>query len=117
MTFEADLQTLLKTVTPRVYPDFAPTSTQRPYATFQQIGGRVINLVANDAPGKRNSEMQITVWSSTRIEALQISRSIEDAMRAATAFIGRPIAAAVADYDAEIPVYGARQDFTCWHST
>jgi hypothetical protein len=117
MTFEADLLTLLKTVTPRVYPDFAPTSTTRPYVTYQQIGGHVINPIANDAPGRRNAEMQISVWSNTRAEALQISRAIEDAMRAATAFIARPYGAAVCDYDAEIPVYGARQDFTCWHST
>lgn len=117
MTFEADLFTLLKTVTPRVFPDFAPVSTQRPYVTYQQIGGQVINLIENVAPGKRNAVLQVNVWSNTRAEALQISRAIEDAMRAATAFIGRPISAAVADFDAEIPVYGARQDFTCWHST
>src|SRR5438067_1343798 len=70
MTFEADLQTLLKTVTPRVYPDFAPVSTQRPYVTYQQIGGNVLNMVANVAPGVRNSHMQISVWSNTRAEAL-----------------------------------------------
>jgi hypothetical protein len=117
VTFEADLFTLIKTVTPRVYPDFAPVSTARPYVTYQQIGGDVINLIANDSPGKRNAVLQISVWSNTRAEALQISRAIEDAMRASTAFIARPIGAAVCDYDAEIPVYSARQDFTCWHST
>jgi hypothetical protein len=117
VTFEADLFTLIKTVTPRVYPDFAPVSTTRPYVTYQQIGGDVINPLANEAPGKRNSELQITVWSSTRAESLQVSRAIEDAMRLATAFQARPIAAAVADYDAEIPVFGARQDFSVWHTT
>ena len=117
MTFESDLFTLLKTVTPRVYPDFAPVSTTRPYCTFQQIGGRVVNPLKNEAPGLRNTELQITVWSSTRLEALQVSRAIEDAMRLATAFNARPIAAAVADYDADIPVYGCRQDFSCWHTT
>jgi hypothetical protein len=48
---------------------------------------------------------------------LQISRAIEDAMRTTSVFkAARPIAAAVADYDAEIPVYGCRQDFTVWHT-
>jgi hypothetical protein len=116
MTFEADLYTLLKTVTPRVFPDFAPTSTQRPYATFQQVGGEVLNMVANVAPGVRNAHMQVNVWSDTRAEALQVMRAIEDAMCQASAFVARPIAAAVADYDAEIPVYGCRQDFTIWHT-
>jgi hypothetical protein len=53
VTFEADLYTLLKTVTPRVFPDFAPTATARPYVTYQQVGGRVINPLANTAPGVR----------------------------------------------------------------
>lgn len=117
MTFEADLFTLLKTVTPFVFPDFAPVSTPRPYVTWQAVGGEVINPLANVAPGRRNAEIQINVWSDTRAQALSISRAIEDAMRAASAFTARPVSAAVSDYDADVPVYGCRQDFSCWHST
>lgn len=117
MTFEADLFALIAAVTPRVFPDFAPVSTTRPYVTYQQIGGHVINPIENVAPGKRNAMLQVNVWANTRAESLQISRAIEDAMRVASAFSARPISAAVADFDADIPVYGARQDFTCWHST
>lgn len=117
MTFESDLFTLLSGVTPRVFPDFAPVSTARPYVTYQQIGGDVLNMVANVAPGVRNSMLQINVWSNTRAEALQVMRAIEDAMCTTSVFkAARPIAAAVADYDADIPVYGCRQDFTCWHT-
>lgn len=120
MTFEADLFTLLKTAAPalgtRVFPDFAPVTTQRPYVTYQGIGGQVLNMVANVAPGVRNAMVQITVWSDTRKEALDISRAIESAICTTNVFkSARPVAAAVADYDAEIPVYGARQDFTIWH--
>lgn len=117
MTFEADLFTLLKTVTPRVFPDFAPVSTVRPYVTFQAVGGQVINPLSNEKPGKRNAELQINVWSDTRAESLSLSRAIEDAMRAATAFNARPQSAAVSDYDADVPVYGARQDFSCWFTS
>lgn len=117
MTFEADLKAVLDDVSPRVFPDFAPVKTMRPYVTYQQIGGQVVNPLAGTAPGQRNSEMQITVWSSTRAESLQLSRAIEDALRAATAFTARPLSAAIADYDVDIPVYGARQDFSCWHTT
>jgi hypothetical protein len=117
MTFEADLFTLLKAVTPRVFPDFAPVSTQRPYVTYQQIGGDVLNMVANVAPGVRNAHLQITVWSDTRKESISLMRAIEDALCATSVFSScRPIAAAVADYDAEIPVYGCRQDWTIWHT-
>lgn len=115
MSFESDLFTLLKTVTPRVFPDLAPTTTQRPYVTYQQVGGDVLNMVANVAPGVRNSMLQVNVWSNTRAEAMQISRAIEAAICTTNTFkAARPIGAAVADYDADIPVYGARQDFTVW---
>lgn len=117
MTFEADLFTLLKLDSARVFPDFAPVDTPRPYVTYQAVGGHVINPLANVSPGKRNAEIQINVWSNTRAEALSVSRAIEDRMRTATAFTARPISAAVSDYDADIPVYGSRQDFSCWYAS
>jgi hypothetical protein len=117
MTFEADLTTLLKTVCPRVKSDFAEVATTRPYITFQQVGGQVVTLLANTAPGIRQSEVQINVWSSTRPEAMQLVRAIEAAMCTATAFTARPAGDVVADFDADVPVYGARQDFRCWHTS
>lgn len=121
MTFEADLFSLLKTAAPalgtRVFPDFAPVTTPRPYCTYQGIGGDVLNMVANVAPGVRNSVTQVNVWSNTRKEAMEIIRAIEDAMCTTNVFRScRPIGAAVCDFDADIPVYGARQDFTVWHT-
>lgn len=120
MTFESDLFTLLKAadaaVGSRVFPDFAPVSTTRPYVTYQAIGGEVINPLENVAPGTRNAEIQVNVWASTRAQALSMSRAIESAMRAATAFTARPISAPVSDFDADIPVYGCLQSFTCWHT-
>jgi hypothetical protein len=117
MTFEADLKGVLDDVTTRVFPGFAPVTTARPYVTYQQIGGDVINPLANSAPGKRNSVLQVNVWADTHAQALSLSRSIEDALRAASLFQARPVSAAAIDFDADIPVYGARQDFTCWHTT
>lgn len=117
MTFEADLFTLLKTVTPRVFPDFAPVSTPRPYVTFQQVGGDVLNPLDNAAPGVRMPEIQVNVWSDTRAEAMSLIRSIEAAVRGASTFTARPLGEAVADFDADVPVYGARQDFACRHTT
>lgn len=114
MSFESDLFTLLKLDCPRVFPDFAPVSTVRPYVTYQAIGGQVLNPFGNEVPGTRNVELQISVWADTRLSALALSRAIEDRMRGATTFIGRPQAAAASDYDADIPVYGCRQDFSCW---
>lgn len=121
MSFEGDLFALLKAAAPalgsRVYPDFAPTSTPRPYCTWQQIGGDVINPIANDPPGVRLPEIQINVWANTKLEAASIARAIEDAMRAATAFSARPVGDFVGDFDADMAVYGTRQDFRCRHTT
>lgn len=117
MTFETDLFARLAAVTPRVFPDFAPVDTKRPYVTYQQIGGQVVNLLANQAPGMRQSEVQINVWSDTRKQAMALARAIEAAMCTATAFTARASADVIADFDADIPVYGARQDFRCWHSS
>lgn len=117
MSFETNLYTVLASATPRVFPDFAPLATRRPYATFQQIGGSVVQALSNQAPGGRWSEVQVNVWSDTRAEAMTVIRAIETAMTAATTFTARVAGDVVADYDADVPVYGALQSFRCWHTT
>lgn len=111
MTMEADLFTLLKTICPRVYPDVAPTSTVKPYITWQQIGGEVLNPLDNSVPGKRNAVIQINVWSATRVEANALINQIEDAMRP---FPARPQSASFSDYDHDMQVYSAQQEFALW---
>jgi len=114
MSLETELYAVLVSVTPRVFPDFAPVSTTRPYVTFQQIGGEAVNMLDRFTPNKRNASIQVNVWSNTRAEAMTIIQSIEDAIRATTVFQGEPQSAPQADFDADIPVYGASQDFTIW---
>src|SRR5574343_1379892 len=77
MSMESDLSTLLKTICPRVYPDLAPVGTVTPYVTWQAIGGTAIRFGDGSAPDKRNTLMQINVWSKTRLEALTMIRSGE----------------------------------------
>lgn len=110
---ESDLTALLKTLCPRVFPDVAPTITQKPYVTYQQIGGVPLRYVDNTAADKRHHMMQINVWASTRKEANQLSRAIEDALCAATVFTARPMSEAVADAEDE-DLRGNRQDFHIW---
>ena len=85
MTMEADLNTLLKAKCPRVFPDVAPAGTVLPYVTWQGIGGESVGFVDNTAADKRNTLMQVNVWAATRLQALQMARDIEDAMRASAA--------------------------------
>ena len=114
MSLETQLYTVLVAVTPSVFPDFAPATTQRPYVTFQQIGGQAVNMLDRFTPNKRNATVQVNVWANTRAEAMTLMQSIEDAIRAATVFQGEPESAAQSDFDADIPVYGASQDFDIW---
>ena len=112
MSVETDLYNVLKLVCPRTFPDFAAVSTARPYVTWQQIGGTSLRFVDNTPFSKRESLMQVNVWSNTRLEAMTLARQIEDALCAATAFVAEPQGEPVSDFDADIPVYGCRQDFS-----
>lgn len=114
MTMEADLNTLLKTKCPRVFPDVAPSGTALPYVTWQGIGGESLSFLDNTAGDKRHTLMQINTWSSTRLQALQLIREIEDAMRASSAFVASPLGEPLSTYEPDVPVYGTLQRFSIW---
>lgn len=116
MTMEADLWTLLKTKCPRVFPDVAPSGTTLPYVTWQGIGGESVGFVDNTAADKRNTLMQVNVWASTRLQALQMAREIEDAMRASAAFVASPLGEPLSTYEPDVQVYGTLQRFSIWAS-
>ncbi len=111
-------QTLYALLSPlvggRVFPDTAPITTARPYITYQQIGGNVLQPLANEVTDKRNAMVQINVWSNTRLQAVQISQQAEEALVTATTFIARPLAALASRHEPDINAYGAEQDFSIW---
>lgn len=115
MTVEKDLfDTLKGLVGNRVFPDFAKVETARPYITYQQIGGAVINVLSNEVATKKNSRIQINVWSDSRIEANQLMLAIESAMVTSNLFTSRPESAFIGAYDYDVPVYSCMQDFSVW---
>lgn len=114
MTMEADLSALLKTKCQRVFPDVAQSGTALPYVTWQGIGGESVGFVDNTAADKRNTLMQVNVWASTRLQALQMAREIEDAMRASAAFVASPLGEPLSTYEPDVPVYGTLQRFSIW---
>jgi hypothetical protein len=114
MTLEEKLVALIKPVCPRVSPDFASVATQRPYVTFQQIGGEAPTYIDNTVPWIENAAVQVNVWANSRIEAKALMKQIEAALITATTVQARPVSACVSDFDADIPVYGSRQDFSIW---
>lgn len=112
MSIEAQIYGALSSlVSGQVFPDVAPTGTAGPYMTWQQIGGRVINPVANEAPGKRNAVIQVNVWAATRLQAVNLALQAEDALRGLGA---RPQAASISIYEQDTGLYGTIQDFSIW---
>lgn len=116
MSVEAELTTLLKTVCPRVYPDVAPAGVARPYVTYTGIGGKPMRFLDNTAGDKRNTIMQVNVWSSTRLETMTLIRAIEDALCASSTLTATPMDEPFSSYeeDADPPIYGANQDFSIY---
>ena len=111
MSVEQQLFDALKVLCPRTFPDFAPVSTPRPYITFQHVGGQSLRYIDNTAANIRHSEIQINTWGDTRLSTMTLARQIEDALCASTAFQATPNGEPVGDFDADIPVYGTRQDW------
>lgn len=114
MTLEERLVATLLTVCPRVYQDFAPTDTTRPYVTFQQIGGETVDFVDRTIASKENALIQVNVYSDSRKEAKATIQQIEVALTQATDFQASPQAAPSNDFDVDMERYSSMQDFSIW---
>lgn len=114
MSLESDLNTIIKAITPRVFPDSAPEGTAAPYVVWQGLGGKSMRHLNNQAADKRNTLMQVSVWSSTRLETLNLVRQIEDALCAAGQFICRPEGEPISTKDFDTNLYGSIQRFSIY---
>ncbi|MDI4633291.1 DUF3168 domain-containing protein [Pelomonas sp. V22] len=116
MSVEAELTTLLKTVCPRVYPDVAPAGVARPYVTYSGIGGKPMRFLDNTAGDKRNTIMQVSVYSSTRAQTMDLIRAIEELLCGSATLVAMPMDEPYSTYeeDADPPIYGANQDFSIY---
>ena len=113
MSFETSLFAVLEATVGKAYPDTAPLSTPKPYATYQFIGGFVINQLNNQLSGKKNAEVQVNVWAATRQQANDLARTVEAAMRAQ--LNAKPFGAFIGDQEPDLGLYGTRQSFSCWY--
>jgi hypothetical protein len=116
-SMEAALVQLLEVICPRVFPETAPLSTQRPYITYQQIGGRALRYIDNTPSGKRHAIMQINVWGSTRMAVSEMAFAIEDAMCVTPNFVARPDGAYQSTHEEDLGLYGTIQTFSVWAVT
>lgn len=116
MTAETTLSALLKTLCARVYPDVAPDGTTAPYITWQALGGESLRYGDNTAPDKRNTLMQVSVWSLTRAEALSIIHQAEESICASSAWQAEPQGEAASTYEPDTKLYGSIQRFLIFAS-
>ena len=115
MTMEAAVRTVLSPlVDDRVFPDFAPEGTARPYATYQAVGGRPVNFADGTIPDRTNARVQVNVWADTRLVAAELGAAVELAMRQAAALQTQVVTGRVALSDPEAGLKGTMQDFSVW---
>ena len=114
MSMEEDLSALLKTICLNTFPDVAPANTPAPWMTWQGLGGETARFLDNTAADKRNTLLQVSVWSKTRLESLALSRRTENALCASKTFIARAQGEPLSTYEPDTQLYGCVQRFNIW---
>ena len=79
---EADLVATLKTLCPRVFPDFAAVETTMPYVTFQHIGGPALRNLDNSPMTHRHTAMQINIAKEQPLLDQRLATSIRQRLHA-----------------------------------
>lgn len=115
MTIETSIFTAIGSLCGgRLFPDFAPLGTAKPYVTYTQIGGEPVNYTDNFVPNLQNGRFQFNVFGITRPQCSALMLQIEAALIMSSAMQARPIGALASDYDHDMRIYESRQDFSIW---
>lgn len=114
MSMESDLVALLQALCPRTYPDIAPAGVAVPYVVWQALGGAAWRFGDNAVPEKRQTLMQVSVWSATRLEALSLIHQIEDVICTASGWQATPQGESRSTYEPDTQRYGSIQRFEIW---
>ncbi|CAJ0740820.1 DUF3168 domain-containing protein [Ralstonia mannitolilytica] len=116
MTVEADIRRVVgPLVGDRVYPDEAPPETERPFITYQQIGGMPLTFLSG-LPDLRNGRFQFNLWADTRDEASTLMRTIADALELDPVLRATPLGELAGTFEPITKLRGATQDFSIWFS-
>ncbi|NHZ93545.1 DUF3168 domain-containing protein [Massilia sp. CCM 8733] len=95
----------------RVYPDFVESGALAPYIVFQAVGGSPINLLGSEVPDKELSRVQVSVWAATRLEASDLGKQAENALRVVAGLQTTVLTGRVATFDEDTELRGTMQDF------
>lgn len=113
MSIETTLKAAIAAVVGRCYPDVGPLKPTLPFATFQQVGGKAVDVINGTDPHFEGGRIQINVWATTRDEANTLCREVVAALRP-NPINARPIGLLIARYEQTTARYGAQQDIEVW---
>jgi len=117
MTIEESIyEALNPLVGNRVFPDFAPLGTARPFITFEQVGGDALSYLNGTLPDKKNGRFEIGVYADSRASCAAVALLVESVMAAATAFQSTAIHAPISDYASDVMIYSSTQNFSVFSS-
>jgi len=113
VSLETDFSAALLAQCPRVTPGTSALNSQRPFVTWDHIGGDPLRYMDGSAGAQVLALLQVRSWASTRAEALAMARQIEDAVCTAARLSARPIGLPFCDVEdaVEPPLHYAQQEF------
>lgn len=116
MSLEAELREILSPlVTNRIFPDVAQIGTQKPYITYQQVGGQPVNFLESTPPGRHNARMQINCWAQNREAANKLAHDAENLLLLNRRIQASVLNSLVSTYEEDLVLYGTIQDFSIWY--
>lgn len=105
-------QALAPLVGNRVYRMVARDAPQRPYMTFQQVGGSPVNYMESKRPSKTRGRFQVNVWADDLDGAVALARQAEALLVESITLRGFVETGQVTTYESDTDLFGVRQDFS-----
>lgn len=99
-------------VVPNCFGTVAESGAVAPYAVWQRIGGEDAEyLDSEDAPQVSKVQIQVRIFSADVLEPKTKMQALTDALRAHETLVFRPIGKWRDDYDHDMNLFVADQDF------
>lgn len=116
MTMETLMfDTLRALVADRVYPLVAPDGVgDAPYIVWHAAGGQAVNFLDGGQPSKKNARIQVSVWTTTVIQAALLAQQVETALRGCVPLSVTVLTGQFQQRDEVTKRQGIYQFFSCW---
>lgn len=99
-------------VVPSCFGTVAPPNAAAPYAVWQRIGGEDPEYMdPADAPQVSKVQIQVRVFSADALQPKTLMQTLTNALRAHETLVIRPIGKWRDDYDHDMNLFVADQDF------